>query len=225
VNNVIVHTGIGKRKENQDIILNEVLYPDTFLYLIVDGMGGYDKGKDAAILIANSIFHYLSNSHEINFLKLDEAIKKANLEVKHFNVEHNIKSGGTLAGIIKSNEISYLFWVGDVSIFLFKEKNVIFKSKSHTLINDMVEKQMTISPQIIEKYKHIVSSSISGKREIVTKGIYALDNHTYDSFLICSDGVTDTVTPSDFMNINLEDLNIILSKNSKDNYSYIFDHK
>lgn len=225
MNNIIKHTGTGQRKENQDIVLIEELYPDTSLYLIVDGMGGYEKGKEAAILIANSIFLYLSNSQEISFLKIDETIKKANLEVKHFNEKHDIKSGGTLAGIIKTNEITYLFWVGDVSIFLYKKMDVIFKSKSHTLINDMKEKQITITPQNIEKYKHIVSSSISGKREIVTKGIYALNNNAYDSFLICSDGVIDTVSPIDFMNTKLEDLNNILSKNSKDNYSYIFDHK
>ena len=182
-------------------------------------------GKEAAEIITNSIFLYLSNTQEISFLKIEEAIKKANQEIKHFNDKHNLNSGGTLAGIVKTKEITYLFWVGDVSIFLYKKMDVIFKSKSHTLINDMIEKQITITPQNIEKYKHIVSSSISGKREIVTKGIYALDNIAYDSFLICSDGVIDTVSPIDFMNTKLEDLNIILSKNSKDNYSYIFDHK
>lgn len=109
MNNIITHTGLGKRKENQDIILNEVLYPDTSLYLIVDGMGGYEKGKEAAEIITNSIFLYLSNTQEINFLKIDEAIKKANQEIKHFNYRHNLKSGGTLAGIVKKRKLPIYF--------------------------------------------------------------------------------------------------------------------
>ncbi len=222
MSNIITHTGLGQRKENQDIILNEVLYPDTSLYLIVDGMGGYEKGKEAAEIITNSIFLYLSNTQEINFLKIDEAIKKANQEIKIFNDRHNLKSGGTLAGIVKKKDITYLFWVGDVCIFLFKNQKINFKTKSHTLINDMLESNDVVSPESIEKYKHIVTSSISGKREIITTGTYAIENHDYDSFLICSDGVLETIAPNDFINLNTEDLNRILLNKSKDNYSYIF---
>lgn len=86
----------------------------------------------------------------------------------------------------------------------------------------MLESNDVVSPESIEKYKHIVTSSISGKREIITTGIYAVENHDYDSFLICSDGVLETIAPNDFINLNTEDLNRILLNKSKDNYSYIF---
>ncbi|WP_193702253.1 hypothetical protein [Flavobacterium haoranii] len=36
---IISHTGIGKRKENQDVILINDFVDDNSLYLIVDGMG------------------------------------------------------------------------------------------------------------------------------------------------------------------------------------------
>lgn len=218
---IISHTGIGKRKENQDVILINNFVDHNSLYLIVDGMGGYDNGKDAAELIANSISNYLSNSTVYNSFKIEEAIKKANLEVKLFNDKYNSKSGGTLGGILKTKEKSILFWIGDVSIFLYKEDNIIFKSKSHTLINDMKDLNADLTPSVLEKYKHVVTKSISGKRELISMGIYELVNNKFDKFLICSDGVLDVFNEFTFFNISLDFVNSNLQVNSKDNYSYI----
>lgn len=218
---IISHTGIGQRKENQDVILINDFVDDNSLYLIVDGMGGYDNGKDAAELIANSISDYLTNSAVYNSFKIEEAIKKANLEVKIFNDNYNSKSGGTLGGILKTKEKSILFWIGDVSIFLFKENNIIFKSKSHTLINDMKDLNDDLTPSILKKYKHVVTKSISGKREIINNGFYEISNEQYDKILICSDGVTDLLTPFDFINKSIIEINNFLLRNANDNYSYI----
>lgn len=218
---IISHTGIGKRKENQDVILTEELYSETSLCLIVDGMGGYENGKVIAEKIASSIFNNLNNISLIDSTKIDEAIKKTNLEVKIYNEKENSKSGATIGGaIVFKNKIN-LFWVGDVSIHLFKEKEIIFKSKSHTLINDMLNNKNILSNQTIEKYKHIVTNSISGKREIIEKGFFEFGNNEFDSILICSDGVLDTITPLNFINDTLENINVNLLKKAVDNYSYI----
>ena len=53
--NIISHTGIGARKENQDIILISELQNDMSLYLVVDGMGGYENGYEAAKIITEAI--------------------------------------------------------------------------------------------------------------------------------------------------------------------------
>jgi len=223
--NIISHTGIGARKENQDIILISELQNDMSLYLVVDGMGGYENGKKAAEIISDTIFNYFKNCNQINSNSIDEAIKKANLSIKKLNEEYESKSGATIGGLIRNQETSFLFWVGDVSLFLFKDKNQIFKSKSHSLINEMLDKGNIISPENIEKYKHIVTKSISGKREIIEKGYFEINNHEYSSFVICSDGVTETISILDFFKLDSETINNELINKSKDNYSYVFGQK
>ena len=218
---IISHTGIGKRKENQDVILTEELYSDTTLCLIVDGMGGYENGKIIAEKIASSIFNNLNNVSMIDSIKIDEAIKKTNLEVKIYNEKENSKSGATIGGAIVLKNKTYIFWVGDVSISLFKGKQMIFKSKSHTLINDMLDNKNILTNQTIEKYKHIVTNSISGKREIIKKGFFEVENKEYDNLLICSDGVIDKIAPSNFFNEDLNKINNYLLNNAIDNYSYV----
>jgi serine/threonine protein phosphatase PrpC len=89
----------------------------------------------------------------------------------------------------------------------------------------MLDMGNIISSENIEKYKHIVTKSISGKREIIEKGFFEISNNDYDKFLICSDGVTDTISLNDFVKVNVNDLNAVLKNKSKDNYSYILGEK
>lgn len=219
---IISHSDIGQRKENQDLILIEELVSGTSLYLIVDGMGGYENGKESAQIISESFFNYLKALTDIDSKSVDEAIKKANLAIKIFNESNSSKSGATLGGIIKNQKKSFLFWVGDVSLFLFKDNEQVFKSRSHSLINEMLDMGNIISSENIEKYKHIVTKSISGKREIIEKGYFQINNYEYSSFVICSDGVTDTISILDFIELDFEKINSELMNKSNDNYSYIF---
>lgn len=219
--NIISHSGIGARKENQDIILISELQNDMSLYLVVDGMGGYENGFEAAKIIIENIDSYLKTCKEITSTEIDIALKKANLAIKQFNEATSNKSGATLGGIIRSADKSLIFWLGDVTICLFEDENILYKSKAHSLINSLVESGKVLTADNINKYKHIVTKSISGKREIIEKGFFEISNNDYDKFLICSDGVTDTISYNDFVKVNVNDLNAVLKDKSKDNYSYI----
>ena len=223
--NIISHTGIGARKENQDIILISELQNDMSLYLVVDGMGGYENGYEAAKIIIENIDSYLKTCKEMTSTEIDIALKKANLAIKQFNEATSSKSGATLGGIIRSADKSLIFWLGDVTICLFEDENNLYKSKAHSLINSLVESGKVLTADNINKYKHIVTKSISGKREIIEKGFFEISNNDYDKFLICSDGVTDTISYNDFVKVNVNDLNAVLKDKSKDNYSYILGEK
>ncbi|MBC5836007.1 hypothetical protein G6N05_14150 [Flavobacterium sp. F372] len=219
---ILSHTGIGQREANQDVILISELQNDMSLYLVVDGMGGYENGYDAAKIIIENIDSYLKTCKEITSIEIDVALKKANLAIKQFNEIESSKSGATLGAIIRSSDKSLIFWLGDVTICLFDGDNITFKSKSHTLVNSLVESGKVISTDSINKYKHIVTKSISGKREIIEKGFFEISNNDYNKFVICSDGVTETISLLDFVKVEIIELNKSLENSSKDNYSYIF---
>ena len=53
---------IGKRRINQDFTLVKSINADTFLYLIADGMGGYDSGDIAASIVIDSVSTFLTNA-------------------------------------------------------------------------------------------------------------------------------------------------------------------
>ena len=93
-------TGIGTREKNEDVILIEEFDQNSILYLVVDGMGGYQKGEIAAKLVSENIATHLRSVAELNKQAILNAFKKANLSIKQFNDENDIKSGATVGGLL-----------------------------------------------------------------------------------------------------------------------------
>jgi protein phosphatase len=71
-------------------------------------MGGYDRGDEAAKIVSENIFTFLNYADNINEQNIQQAVQKANLAIKQFNIKNNIKSGATIGGIIV-NKISPIF--------------------------------------------------------------------------------------------------------------------
>lgn len=220
-------TGIGKRENNEDVILIEKFSQDVELYLVVDGMGGYEKGEVSARLVAENISTHLRTVEIINKTEINNAIKKANLAVKQFNESNKIASGATVAGIVFQLDIALCFWLGDVQIYHFLNGNLDWQSKGHTLLNELLETDANRSPEMQKRYGHIVTKSVAGKREKSTPEILEIKNISEkDSFVLCSDGVHNTLTVDHLRlllseNDNLKQIKEYLKIHAEDNYSLI----
>lgn len=220
-------TGIGKRESNQDLIYVDKLESDASFFLIADGMGGYEKGDEAARIVTENIFTFLNFVGSINEQNIQQAVQKANLAIKQFNSKNNIKSGATIGGIITVKNTVHLFWIGDVMIYQINKENVLFQTRSHTLVNSLLETESIKEEKSLEKYKHIVTRSISGKPSESSIGYQLIQFSEGDSFIICSDGVHNTVSVEQLlMYINqengLQKLESQFLKDAQDNYSLIF---
>lgn len=220
-------TGIGKRENNEDVILIEKFSQEVELYLVVDGMGGYEKGEVSARLVAENISTHLRTVEIINKTEINNAIKKANLAVKQFNESNKIASGATVAGIVFQMDIALCFWLGDVQIYHFLNGNLDWQSKGHTLLNELLETDANRSPEMQKRYGHIVTKSVAGKREKSTPEILEIKNISEkDSFVLCSDGVHNTLTVDHLRlllseNDNLTQIQEYLKIHADDNYSLI----
>src|SRR5690606_32861401 len=117
-------TGTGKRDSNQDFICIDRLESGASFFLIADGMGGYEKGDEAAKIVSENIFTFLNYVDSINEKKIQQAVQKANLAIKQFSIKNNIKSGATVGGIIVEEDIAHIFWVGDVMVYQINKDNV-----------------------------------------------------------------------------------------------------
>lgn len=219
----ITYSHIGKRKSNEDVVLVKELHPNSLFAIIADGMGGYEYGDQVAALIIENLLTYFSALNNNSYAKndIENAIKKANLAVKHFNDKMAVKSGATMAGVIINNEITQIFWIGDVQVDLFKGNDLVYKTDPHTLIQDL-KKQLEVVPiEMIQKYNHIVTRSISGKREIIDYGYEEFKNTDFDTLIISSDGVHNCINTSQLLELELTEINNYLSLNATDNNSYI----
>jgi len=227
----ITLTHKGKRKVNQDVVLIKNIDPSTYLYLVADGMGGYDNGEKAAQISTESILTFLSDVNIINKDNIQKAINKANLAIRQFHEQNNSKLGATLAGIVFSKNLAKCFWVGDVKILHYSESKLVFESKSHNLINELSESDVINENFNPSKYSHIVTRSIQGdiKKSVISYQELVVKDK--DQLIICSDGVhniIDSQTMLFLINNNkknssfIDQVNDRLNNESDDNASLIY---
>lgn len=219
-------TGIGKRESNQDFICIDRLESGAHFFLIADGMGGYEKGDVAAKIISENIFTFLNHVENISEQNIQQAVQKANLAIKQFTNKNSIKSGATIGAIIVDKNISHIFWVGDVMVYQINKDKVLFQTKSHTLVNSLLESKSIKEEKSLERYKHIVTRSISGKPSESSIGYKSVQFSEYDLFIICSDGVHNIVSVEKLIfmmrkNKSIAQLEQQLEKEAQDNYSII----
>lgn len=181
----------GGRKSNQDYLFSKSINSDCNLYMVVDGMGGYEFGDIASKIVAENIYTYLSTVKEINEKEIQKAVNKSNLVIKQKSHDFGAKIGATFAGIIVIGNLAYLFWVGDVKIIFIRNNEIFFESYSHTLINQMIENGNLINN--IDRYKHVVTRSISGNIKDGIIECYSSNLIKEDLVVIYSDGVSDVL--------------------------------
>lgn len=197
----IYFSHIGKRKENQDLVLSQPLNNNYHLYLVADGMGGYDNGAKASKIISESISTYLSNAKTISKESIQKAINKANLAIKQELKNSSSKMGATLAGIIIQENVAMCFWVGDVQILHLRDYKLKFKSKSHTLLNEIIKNGNITDPEKLVKYTHIVTRSVQGDVEKSKVNYKEITLQEKDILTISTDGVHNIISPLQFQYI------------------------
>lgn len=221
----------GKRKDNQDVILSKRLNEDTFLYLIADGMGGYDNGKLAAEMVVESISTFLSTVTLFNEISVQKSINKANLIIRQYQEKHQSKLGATIGGIIVQGNKAKIFWVGDVKIFHFRKNKLQYESNSHNLLNEIKNNESVSALKNAAKYSHIVTRSIHGVLEKSHISYLELVYNEGDIFMICSDGVHDIIDGQSIAYLLNQELNFLdfiskinkrLKEEASDNASTIF---
>tara|TARA_R110002072_G_scaffold59514_1_gene151479 strand:- start:65912 stop:66622 length:711 start_codon:yes stop_codon:yes gene_type:complete len=221
----------GKRKVNQDVILTKNIDPNTYLYLVADGMGGYDNGEVAAQIAVDSILTFLSITDEINKETIQKAINKSNLAIRQYQEQNHSKMGTTLGAIVLSEGLAKCFWVGDIKILHYSDNKLQFESKSHNLINELSNNEPSNESFKSSKYSHIVTRSIQGDVKKSLISYQELIVKEKDELIICSDGVhsiIDSQTLLFLMNDNeasisfIDRINHRLKNEAIDNASLIY---
>ncbi|MCD9577507.1 PP2C family protein-serine/threonine phosphatase [Flavobacterium soyae] len=219
-------TGKGKREINQDFICLNKLESGASFFLIADGMGGYEKGDEAAKIATENIFTFLNYVENINEQNIQQAVQKANLAIKQFNTKNNIKSGATIGGIIIEKSTVHIFWVGDVMVYQINKDKVLFQTKSHTLVNSLLDSDNKNEDKSLDKYKHIVTRSLSGKPSEPSIGYQSKTFSEDDLFIIFSDGFHNLISIEQLLVLinqknGLQELEYLFLREAEDNYSII----
>jgi serine/threonine protein phosphatase PrpC len=222
---IFSYTSKGLRKTNEDYIISEILSDSISLHIVADGMGGYEYGEVASKTATESIFQFLTDSTiqgDIPSL-IQQAVEFANNQILTLRNQFHTKLGITLGGVLVIDSTAYAFWLGDVQIQHFRDSKQLFISESHTLINEM-KKNGPVSTKEIERYKHIVTKSLSGTPLETHLPVVEIQLQHGDIICISSDGLYNVVNPATLLAYSDIELNaklMLLEDTNEDNFSII----
>jgi serine/threonine protein phosphatase PrpC len=220
---VYSYSGKGNRETNEDYIRSVQFDNNTSLHIVADGMGGYLYGEIAAQVATDAIVQFISKRHSDGNITstIQQAIEFANEEIVLKRKALHAKLGTTIAGVFIRESVAYAYWIGDVQIQHFRDNKQLFVSESHSLINEM-KVNGVVSGKDIERYKNIVTKSLSGNTLDDTLPIIQLQLLPEDTLCICSDGFYSSIEVSEV--IAKQDFEIdtelqLLEDTNEDNFS------
>lgn len=213
---VFADTDVGKARDmNEDFYYTSEEESGLRLYILADGMGGYNGGEIASKLATLSVKGYI----ESNFQKIEHskekilelilnAIEYANMVVyeKAKESPELQNMGTTLEVCIIYNSKAFIGHVGDSRIYRIR-KNIIRKLTHDDSYVEQLVKDGTITKEeaLHHPKKNMLMKAIGCtpfiEAEITIKGF-----QKDDTLLMCSDGLTNMLTEQQIYDIVTEDV-------------------
>ena len=215
---IFKYSNIGNREQNQDYLISTKLGQDSSLHLVADGMGGYDCGDIASKIVGDSYVYGLSRN-----MSIEDATREAsnNIQIERRNLGV-AKIGSTVAGVLICGMKATIFWAGDSRVYLFRNKEQLFQTEDHSILNELSRKRK-LSFEERERYGHIITRSIMGNADdrVDTCEMTLQEG---DELLICSDGLYNDC-PIDYLIDTLREDRFDIDKQNDgftDNHSLIY---
>lgn len=200
---VFAKTDIGKARDiNEDFYYVATAEQEIKLYILADGMGGYNGGEIASRLATNSVKRYIeSNFNQIEHDKesimklIKDAMEYANMVVYEKAKENEgLENMGTTLEIclIYNNKV-FIGHIGDSRIYRIRKEFIRKLTQDHSYVQKLV-KDGTITKEEAENHpkKNMLMKAL-GCTAYVEPDIMVKGFLKDDVLLMCSDGLTNMV--------------------------------
>ena len=208
---------IGKVREiNQDYYYISDSLDEVQLYMLADGMGGYNGGEIASKLAITSAKSYIENNFKQIEKDKESIIQLVGSSMEYANMIVYEKSkekqelegmGTTLEICLIYNNKAYIGHVGDSRIYRIR-KDVIRKlTKDHSYVQKLIEdKKITREEAKSHPKKNMLTKAL-GCTPYVEPDIRARNFERGDIFIMCSDGLTNMVDEKRIYELVTQDIN------------------
>ena len=222
-------THIGRRNNNEDAFCAD---SGAGLYLVADGMGGYEGGEVASGIVVETMQRFFSASEDRGTARLDRktfsddegfrldveetsevqsrqeammtmAIRLANREVARRRVGPLAQMGSTLAALLVRDQKALVAHVGDSRIYRLRQGKLEALTIDHS-----VQAERMAAAQGGQKSRWWFYPPNTLTRAVGVPGLCRPDIrieelHSGDRFLLCTDGLTDVLRDRDIRSLLL----------------------
>ena len=208
----VAKTDVGlRRSNNEDSYFAKKYSDEVSLYIVADGLGGYEGGEIASRLLTIKMSRYFEE-HLNDDLKdesivsdiLLTALDKINGEIYKMEKSSPKYNGmGTTIVLVAViyNKVYYLS-VGDSRLYYISNDRTSIKqiTEDDTYVNTLL-KTNAIEQKDVENHpqKHVLTKAIGVFKDIKTE-LHAL-NETSGYLLLCTDGLTNMLDNEDILQV------------------------
>ena len=197
---------IGRRPNNEDSYRIE---PELGLFLVADGMGGYEGGEIASRLVVDTLTDFFTrNRTDVDIADGEEphdedqtppeqrmalAIRMAHREVQQEAKGRLREMGSTLAALQAHGDKVLVAHVGDSRVYRIRNGHIEQLTRDHSLTADLeaagCENMLAHLPP---HYRHMVTRCIAVNAN-AQPDFRLLETRPGDTYVLCSDGVHDVL--------------------------------
>ena len=238
-----VHESVaGRRKSNQDLCYHD---DELGIYMVADGMGGYEGGELASEIVVATIPPYLAcvlreTDADRNVLikrlqsALEIAVQQAVCEMDRISqlrprLNH---MGCTLAIAVVANKELYVANIGDPRVYLLHHHKLEQLTHDQSLVQQLVDAELISEADAANhRWKHVVTNSLGAKgiNEMPRWSRFHLVGD--DEVLLTTDGLTNELSNTEIASrlLTFGDLEMCveilvqdaLERDAKDNVSCV----
>ncbi len=203
-------THIGGRENNEDALL---VAEKLGLYVVADGMGGYEGGEIASQMTVEGLHRFYdivgpdgevgmttpgSGDRTVAEDMMRLAIRQASHDIEKMRHGRLESMGSTVAAVLLRQDKALIAHVGDSRVYRMRRGVLERMTRDHSLYAELEE-------------AGVVSVGSLASRNVITRAVgvpgYAVpdvrivDTRPGDTFLMCSDGLTDDVPDGDIAEV------------------------
>lgn len=212
-------TDVGQqRQDNQDTFVTLPLWSEhAVLLVVIDGVGGYAGGAQAAALAKEAIVQYMAAPTGDTLTMLREAVVHANNQiVRHRQQDLALaRMCCVLTAAVADPDSGRLLFVhvGDTRLYRFRHQQLEKLTRDHSMVglredaNQLSEREAMSHPRRNEILRDIGSMSHRvDDPDFLESG--ETDFLPGDGLLLCSDGLTDMLTRAQVTDVLTQPLSV-----------------
>lgn len=202
---------VGKAREiNEDYYYISNVNDNIHVYILADGMGGYNGGEVASKLATSATLSYIQSNFEsipkekddiLNLVK--SAIEYANMVVyEKSNQDKELEGMGTTIAVclIYGNK-AYIGHVGDSRIYRIRKEFIRRLTQDHSYVEKLVKDGTITKQEAINHPKKNMLMKALGCKVFVEPDVNVKGFIKDDIILMCSDGLTNMVQEEEIYRI------------------------
>ena len=238
-NEIYILNEIGNRENLEDAI-SPVHPGKPPVFVVCDGVGGNNFGEVASQKAVESFYQtlcsqYINIQHLPSFKKcIGHSLFKFTTVLQDFITEHPTgkNASSTLTALLIKNQSAFLAWCGDSRIYHFRKGEILFRSRDHSLVQDLVDNQLITEKEAAHHpQKNVITKSLHQKTDAADIQLHEIKKmEAGDFLLLCTDGLLEQCTEERLMQIFKNEsakqttnyaavINTICAGHTQDNYS------